>query len=103
MAKKVPLVKLHLDQKHELLIEGILDFDNVDQVYQEGCRLFEGGQEITINLQKVESSNSSALALLMAWFRFARDVDKKITFKNTPAQLMGIAKVSELDKYLAIC
>lgn len=103
MAKKVPLVRLHVDQKQELLIEGILDFNNVDQVYTEGCSLFQGNDQMVVNLKKVKQCNSSALALLIAWYRHARDVGKEIIFKNTPKQLIAVAKISELDKYLPIC
>lgn len=58
--------------------------------------------EITIDLGAVSRSDSSGVALLIEWMRQADRANKTIRFVNIPTQMLEIAKLSGVDKILAI-
>lgn len=58
--------------------------------------------QVVINLHAVVRSDSSALALLTAWARAAKKVNKSIRFIETPTGLMTLAKLSHLEKILTL-
>ncbi len=57
---------------------------------------------VLFNLENVTQSDSSGVALLIAWTRMLKRYDKKIRFVALPAQMMAIIRLSELEKILPI-
>jgi phospholipid transport system transporter-binding protein len=54
------------------------------------------GKELHIDLGEVSRSDSAGLALLVEWMRQAREQGIQLHFHHLPAQLLEIARVSDL-------
>lgn len=57
---------------------------------------------LTFNLEHVTQSDSSGVALLIAWMRMLKQRDQKIRFVGLPIQMLAIIRVSDLEKILPI-
>ncbi len=87
-------------QEGVLTVQGQIDFDNVVGALKKSIDLFEPLSEITVDLKNVSQSDSSGLALLVAWMRMAVTQQKKMVFVNVPSVLKELARVSGLSALL---
>lgn len=96
-------MQLQVDQ-HELHLDGCVNFDNVVSVCQKGIDLIGKMevQKVTINLKKLQQSDSSALALFSAWVRSSYEKKKDIVFVHVPDFMRDIIKVCGLEGVLPI-
>lgn len=86
-----------------LLVRGELNIQTVmDFARQTTPVLTEEKRDVCLDLRGVERADSAGLALLIEWQRLAKRQGFSITFQNLPAQLMQIARVSDLHKVLPI-
>jgi len=84
-------------------ISGELVFDTVPDLVANGRAMFESdGGTVAIDLAQVTRADSAGLALLIEWRRVALGRGKAVAFKNVPAQMIDIAKVSGLDTLLEL-
>ena len=75
----------------------------VPAVWRSANTLLQGAsQDLLIDLQQVTHTDSAGLALLLEWMTLARDKQLQIHFRNLPAQLWEIAKVSDLEDILPL-
>jgi len=81
---------------------GDLNAVTVPKLLETGLAVLEELDDITIDLDHVERSDSSGLAMLTELLRSATKANKKIRFINMPPQLLAIAKISGLDEILPI-
>jgi phospholipid transport system transporter-binding protein len=84
------------------ILNGVLDFQTVPVIRQQGLDLFSEAPSLVLDLQGVSRSDSAGLALLIEWMRFARSQNKPISFINMPTQMLAIARVSSLDSILPL-
>ena len=77
-----------------LRISGELQSNSVPSLLRQGEAIISQHAELTIDLQAVTNSDSSGLALLLAWQRFANSREYKLHFVNLPEQLLNNARVS---------
>ena len=82
------------------LVSGALTFETVPAVWHSSSALLSGGGDITFDLQGISHTDSAGLALLIEWMRTARAQDKRIAFKNIPAQMLAIATMSGVERML---
>jgi len=87
-------------QEGVLTLKGQIDFDNVVNALKKSVDLLQSLPDMTIDLQNLTQSDSSGLALLLAWMRTARQQKKKIVFLNMPPFLTDLAMVSGLSELL---
>ncbi len=86
-----------------LLLSGALDFNSSPVVFRQSKTLLNSlPSPIRIDLSSVTRSNSSGVALLIAWQRFAHKTNKTIQFLNLPITMQQIIRVSELEKVLSL-
>lgn len=83
-----------------LTVSGELNFATVVHLWNESLPLLAKHQVLQIDLSRVTSANSAALALLLEWLKYARDEKKTITFQNMPPQIQSIASMAGIDKIL---
>lgn len=81
-----------------LLVSGQLDFGTVVGLWNTSLPLLSKNQKLIFDLAQVTSADSSALALLLEWLKYADRERKEISFQNIPAQLQSIADVSGIGK-----
>jgi phospholipid transport system transporter-binding protein len=85
------------------LISGELNMQTVPNLLQQVEPILARSQgEVCLDLQGVSRSDSAGLALLVEWLRFARERDRKLSFRNLPEQLRDIARVSGLEELLPL-
>ena len=75
-----------------MVVSGALTLTNVAAVLGEGNAAIGEGVR-TVDLAEVGELDSSALALLLAWLREARRLNRGLAFANLPQGLTAIARL----------
>jgi anti-anti-sigma factor len=88
--------------RHTFEVDGELSFDTVPELNRRGYVFIKKELNPVFDLDKVAFSDNSGVALLVSWARYAKSVDKKITFVNVPKQLLSLIEASGLREMLPI-
>ncbi len=84
-------------------LEGRVTFDNLIALREAGEDAIAGsGDQTVVDVSGLESANSLAVALLMAWFRAAERLGKALSFTGLPDELISIIELSGMDAVLPI-
>ena len=81
-------------------VHGALHAETVTALFELSPELFRGTPQIDIDLAGVPEGDSAGLALLIEWLRLANQHKQKIEFRNLPAQLSALARISEIEDLL---
>ncbi len=82
----------------QLAIEGELSKVTVPTIWRETKGLVQAAtQNLVIDLKEVTRTDSAGLAMLLELMTLARKKELQIHFRNLPAQLWTIAKISDLE------
>lgn len=81
-------------------LSGDLTFNNVMQVYASSLPQLKKNPKLEFNFSELKSSDSSGLALIIEWIKYARENNKTISLKYVPESLLSIAKAANLDSML---
>ena len=79
-------------------VHGNLDFQSVASLWGESLARFRKQPPLCIDLREVGRSDSSGVALLVAWLSQARALSQDLQFLNIPVQMQAIIKVADLDE-----
>jgi len=87
-----------------LRLSGKLNLSTVNNVQKQvkGWLDREDARQLLIDLSGVDYCDSSGVALLLVWVRYARKQQKDINYANLPEQLLAIAKISGLEGIMPI-
>lgn len=88
--------------KNDLYLEGIINFDNAKRIMLLGCQFIDPLVEININLKNLKASDSSGLAVISAWCRYANIHKKILSIHEMPKFLFDLSLVSGLEKVFTI-
>lgn len=61
-----------------------------------------GAGDTVVDLSGVETVDSAAVALLLAWQRAASQQGKRLTFQNVPAGISSLAELYSVDTLLEV-
>lgn len=86
----------------QFALSGELSFTTVPELVEAGEQLFDGGDEVSVDLSGVDRSDSAGLALLVSWMRLARRRSKQLNFYGVPEQLLGLARVAGVARLLSL-
>ena len=75
-----------------MIVSGSLTLASVTAALGEGNAAIAQGVRI-VDMSEVGELDSSALALLLAWLREAKRLDRELTFANLPQGLTTIARL----------
>ena len=81
----------------QFFILGDLHFSNVMSLYEKSLIDFNH-HELVINFSELNSTDSSGLALIIEWLKFAKQKNKRIQFSHFPEQLLLIAKAAGIEE-----
>jgi phospholipid transport system transporter-binding protein len=81
-------------------VSGVVSFETASQLREAGTRLLDRYSELCFDFVNVTRADSSAIALLLSWIRYANKKHKQILFINLPRQLWDIATVSGVSALL---
>jgi phospholipid transport system transporter-binding protein len=79
---------------------GELSFHTAGAALEESKGLFSGHEAIEIDLAGITRADSAGLALLLEWVNWAHSNDRRLRFRNLPAQILCIAEISEVEDML---
>lgn len=68
----------------------------------EARELFAGRSQIVLDMAEVKRVDSSGLALMLEWLQLARDRNISLRFRNIPASLLRIARLSNVEQLLPL-
>lgn len=86
-----------------LALAGRLTSDSVLELEPQGRALLTtAGASYEVDLADVTYSSSAGVALMLAWLRAARAADAELMFKNLPASMLGLLRVTELQAMLPV-
>ncbi len=80
------------------VIDGDLTFATIDKQTLKSFSFLKAAKEITIDLNRVSSTDSAGLALMIEWIKYSRQNRTQLAFKNIPEQLLNLAKLSGFDQ-----
>ena len=81
---------------------GQLDVESVPALSEQVRQLAAGGGELDVDLGGITHADSAGVALLVEWYRQARQHGQNLRFVNLPAQMQAIIRVSSLEQVLPI-
>ena len=84
-----------------MVVAGALTLATVAAVLREGSAAIGQGAR-TVDLGEVGELDSSALALLLAWLREARQLNCSLSFANLPQGLTTIARLYGVAELLPV-
>jgi phospholipid transport system transporter-binding protein len=84
----------------DFILSGVLDFDTVPVLLQQGFEWLQPGR-ICVDLAQVEHGNSAGIGLLLEWLRQARLRNTAIRYQNIPASLQAVARICGVDDWLS--
>ena len=83
-----------------LVATGELSFETAARALQQGNALIGRGGRWVFDLSHVESGDSAGVAVLVEWLATARAVDATVRYEGVPAQMLAIARISDLEALL---
>lgn len=87
----------------QFAVEGELSKLTVPAVWRSANGLIKSAsQDLVFDLTGVTRTDSAGLALLLEWMTLAHKKGLQIHFRNLPAQLWDIAKVSDLEDIIPL-
>jgi len=87
---------------NHIQVSGEINFSVVTKLRDAGLGLIQQQKDCIVDFSGVTKSDSSALALLTSWARFAMKNNKPIHFVNVSAELLDLAKACDLEKILSL-
>jgi phospholipid transport system transporter-binding protein len=79
---------------------GTLGYESAGLALPAGLALISAGQPCTIDLSRVTEADSAGLAVLVEWLATARNRGVQIRYEAIPAQILAVARISDLESLL---
>lgn len=79
---------------------GEMSFATAGEALHAGLALIPHGGECTVDLSQVTEADSAGLAVLVEWLATARVRSSRIHYQGIPAQILAVARISDLDDLL---
>lgn len=83
-------------------VSGDLDLRTVPELLRQSAGLFQGRTQIVVDMSAVRRADSAGVALMVEWLRQARQSQAGLVYRNVPAQMLAIVKISDLEGCLPI-
>lgn len=83
-------------------LSGALTFETVPELLDRSRKLLPFERALEIDLTGVDRIDSAGLALLIEWLRLAAAHGQTIAFRQAPAQMRDLVRVSGLDGVLPL-
>jgi phospholipid transport system transporter-binding protein len=80
-----------------VLLSGDLTFATINKKTVQLIDFKKINHELVIDLAQIANSDSAGLALIIEWLKISKTGQARLRFKNIPAQLLTLAKLSGFD------
>lgn len=91
-----------LKETNNLCVDGSITFSNAYIIMQLGCHIINELKIINVDLNNLKHSDSSGLAVISAWVRYAYKQNKLLTICDMPKFLFDLSKASNLEQFFPI-
>lgn len=81
-------------------IAGTMGFATVTRILERSKELFDDLPLIKVDLSGVTRGDSAGMALLLEWINWATAYQREIHYVGIPAQILAIARISEVEDLL---
>jgi phospholipid transport system transporter-binding protein len=81
-------------------LSGCFGFETAGPLLERGDTAFRPHAHVEVDLSGVADADSAGLAVLLAWVERARKRGHTLRFLGLPAQLRGIARISDVEELL---
>jgi phospholipid transport system transporter-binding protein len=79
---------------------GELGYASAAQALNAGLALIPHGGRCTIDLSRVTAADSAGLGVLVEWLATAKARGSEIRYECIPAQILAVARISDLESLL---
>ncbi|GAA5000017.1 hypothetical protein GCM10023206_01310 [Acinetobacter puyangensis] len=88
-------------KNNQLYLNGQVDFDNAQQIYQQGLVQLKQQQSwpIQVNLSNLKHGNTLVLAIFIQWLRASPSM-QSLKLTAVPEKMRGIIRASNLQQLL---
>jgi phospholipid transport system transporter-binding protein len=83
-----------------LVASGELSFETAARALKQGEDLIGRGGAWVIDLAGIESGDSAGIAVLVEWLAAAQSKGGSLRYEKIPAQMLAIARISDLEELL---
>jgi phospholipid transport system transporter-binding protein len=83
------------------LLSGELDMTNVMFVFNKSMQQIPSCETLFFDLSQLKSSDSTGLALVMEWLKYAKRHEKPIAFYHFFPGLLSIAQAAGMEQWIA--
>ncbi len=83
------------------LISGVVDFTTAREALESIGTMVRSNDHLQVSFAKATRCNSAALALMIELKAIARHADHQVSFKEVPKGLGELAKVCQVDSFIA--
>jgi phospholipid transport system transporter-binding protein len=101
MARQELLIRLEACEYGWCLL-GDMSFTTVPFLLAQSEASFDFGSEIRVDLSGIDHADSAGLALMLEWLARVRRASGSIRYRNTPAALLNIARVCNVESLLPL-
>ena len=94
------MADIHAVDNNQASLEGVLDAATVVGLIDQGKQLIDQAADVwTVDMSRVERVSSSAVALLLEWYRHARQQQTGLRVSGVPDTLLPIIQISDLEDF----
>lgn len=79
---------------------GTMSFESAARALTAGLALIPHGKPCTVDLSRVKEADSAGLAVLVEWLATARKRGTQVRYEGIPAQILAVARISDLEDLL---
>ena len=83
------------------LLYGRADVTNVGRLLADGRDQFIGLDDISVDLEQSDCSNTAGLALLMEWSTWCQSYGIKLMYRRPPEDLLEIVRINDVEEVLS--
>jgi phospholipid transport system transporter-binding protein len=83
-----------------LVASGELSFETATEALRKGDQLLRQGGDWVVDLSRIDSGDSAGVAVLVEWLATARAKGIAVHYEGIPAQMLAIARISDLEDLL---
>lgn len=99
---KAPYFNVESNTLGTLQVSGAISFANATRALAQAPQLVRAGQALDLDLAGLESADSAALAVLIAWAAAARRKGVTLRYRRAPQGLRRLARLCEVDTLLGL-
>lgn len=93
---------IEVNSAGHFVVVGAINFVTAIQIYARGRQLIAASPKPVFDLHSVTATDNTGVALLTAWTRYAKRLNKAVLFIDLTQQLLDLVRVGGLCQILPI-